>query len=114
MKIPVHYEPCDAHQPGALVMLNRHYANKDVSCYNWKVWLRIRDRWMKDQEVVYGKANLTCAICGKTHLDPFTKDKNKIATIDHVLPVKRMPHLWREPSNFQVACYHCNMKKGCN
>lgn len=78
------------------------------------VWLRLRDKWMTQQEEIHGKVNLTCSICGKTNLDPWTKDMNKIATIDHIIPVKRAPHLWAEQSNFQITCYQCNQKKGCS
>ena len=109
------YEPSDAHQAASLVMLNRSCANKDISTYNWKIWLKIRDRWMKDQvNLVGGKENLTCAICGRKDLDPWAKDKGHLATIDHIVSVHRAPYLWNEPSNFQVTCRKCNENKGCS
>jgi 5-methylcytosine-specific restriction endonuclease McrA len=110
----VHYVPVDAHQAGSMTLLWKHYAELDNRIYNWKSWLRIRERWMRDQENLYGEANLTCSICGKNGLDPWSKDKKTLATIDHILPIGRYPHLWAETSNFQIACGRCNQKKGCN
>jgi 5-methylcytosine-specific restriction endonuclease McrA len=109
------YEPLDAHQAASLVMLNRSYASKDVSIYNWKIWLKLRDKWMKEQiKLVGGKENLTCAICGRKDLDPWTKNKSCLATIDHIVSVHRAPHLWNVPSNFQLTCRSCNEVKGCS
>lgn len=109
------YTPCDSHQAGALVYTNRFYAKLDPDRFpRWRKWLRIRDGWITEQESVYGKDNLTCAICGKTGLKGFTKTKSEIATIDHIKPVSSFPELWNNPSNFQIACYRCNQKKGCS
>jgi 5-methylcytosine-specific restriction endonuclease McrA len=33
-------------------------------------------------------------------------------TIDHILPVKRYPHLALDPANCRPACFGCNRKRG--
>lgn len=119
------YTPCDSHQAGALVYINRFYAKLDPDRFpRWRKWLRIRDGWITEQESIHGKNNLTCAICGRTGLKGFieispgklaTKTRSKEqATIDHIKPVSAFPELWNNPSNFQIACYQCNQKKGCS
>lgn len=108
------YQPCDAHQAGSLVSLERHYTklDPDRQVPNWVQWLRIRDKWMVEQENIHGKDNLTCTICGKTGLKAFTKELKFQATIDHILPVSKFPELWNRPTNFQITCVRCNQKKG--
>ncbi len=108
------YTPCNAHQAGALHYTNRLYAKEDPDRVKpkWLRWLNIRDRWMTQQEELHGDKNLTCAICGKTGLNPWGKqNKPASATIDHILPVSKFPHLQYVESNFQVACSTCNRKK---
>lgn len=112
-KATVCYDPVLACQPAALVMLNREYAKVDNTTYHWTKWLDIRKRWFKDQIKLTGCDKFVCSICGKTDLDPWSDSRKNLATIDHIIPVKRAPHLWNEPSNFQVACPNCNQKKGC-
>jgi 5-methylcytosine-specific restriction endonuclease McrA len=110
------YTPCDGHQAGALVYTSRLYAKDDPDRKfpKWLQWLKLRDKWMTAKEEKVGKGNLTCAICGKTHLSPWTKDRKKLATIDHILPVSKFNHLWNVESNFQVACFRCNQNKRNN
>ncbi len=69
------YTPCDAHQAGSLLYTNHLYAKEDPdrNLPKWVRWLRLRDKWMKKQEIVHGKGNLTCVICGKKSLDPWGK-----------------------------------------
>jgi 5-methylcytosine-specific restriction endonuclease McrA len=112
----LYYTPWDSHQAGALVYTNRLYAklDPDRAMPKWRRWLTLRDKWITEQERVYGKDNLTCSICGKTGLKGFTKNRNEMATIDHIKPVSSFPHLWDVPSNFQLACYRCIQKKGCS
>lgn len=108
------YTPCDGHQAGALLFTNRLYQklDKDRHLPRWVKWLRLRDKWFSEQETLTGKNNFTCAICGKRHLSPWTNNKKQLATIDHIKPVSIFPNLWNVPSNFQVACFKCNQKKG--
>jgi len=114
----IFYTPCDAHQAGALLYTNSLYRQIDSSKKRptkTNSWSRIRKKWMKEQETLYGKANLICSICGKQHLNPWGGDlgsnKHKLSTIDHILPISKYPHLWNIPTNFQIACYHCNTTK---
>ena len=110
----VWYVPSDAHQPGSLVELNKEYAKTDPSKYHFSVWLDLRKKWFKDLIKATGSNLFTCALCARDGLDPWSKIKRNLATIDHIIPVKKAPWLWNDPSNFQVACNHCNQKKGCN
>jgi len=116
-KKPLYYTPWDSHQAGALLYTNRLYAKLDpdrAALPKWRQWLSIRDGWITQQELIHGKDNLTCAICGKTELKGFTKTRTEMATIDHIKPVSAFPELWNVVSNFQVACYRCNQNKGCS
>ena len=108
------YTPCDSHQSAALIYTNRLYSKDDPErCLpRWKRWLKLRDKWMKKQEHIHGQGNLSCSICGKKSLDPWGKNNRPTsATIDHILPVSKYPHLWNVETNFQVACSPCNKKK---
>lgn len=107
----VHYTPSNPHQAGGLrSMWEMYWRTVPNLTSRWK---RIRRAWMKEQEKIYGKSNLTCAICGKTKLNPWAGHLNKdvLATCDHIIPFQRAPHLWDDPNNFQIACLKCNSSK---
>lgn len=80
--------------------------------FHFKEWLKIRDNWFLEQQKEKNTKLFSCALCNRRGLDPFTKDKNHLATIDHIKPVSKFPDLWNCSSNFQIACYPCNTKKG--
>lgn len=107
------YNPCDPHQAGTAVWLVNRYKKEDPECRlpKWKQWLFLRNKWMRGQEAVFGKGNLTCSICGRSNLYAFTKTKSQLATVDHILPVSKFPRLWNVTTNFQIACYKCNQEK---
>lgn len=77
--------------------------------------LKIRNKWMKLQESIFGKDNLTCSICGKQHLSPRVgNNKRNLATLDHVVSIAKDGNKWNDPTNFQIACYGCNQQKDCH
>lgn len=95
----------------AYVLLVKLYHSQDRTIYRESRMTRIRNAWMKRQmKTPDEKGGLTCALCGRKGLNPHTKDKNKLATLDHIVEL-RMGGPWREPSNFQVACYTCNCRR---
>jgi 5-methylcytosine-specific restriction endonuclease McrA len=94
-----------------LVLLTREYIKADRTIYSNRRMQRIRDKWMKKMmKTPDEKGGLTCALCGKKGLLPNVKDKNKVATLDHVVDIG-VGGSWRNPENFQVACYTCNTGK---
>jgi 5-methylcytosine-specific restriction endonuclease McrA len=103
------YVPSNPHQAGVLQHFREMYW-KELPNLKGK-WRKIRRSWMKTQETIYGKGNLTCAICGKSNLDPWSRDKINLATCDHIRPFSKAPHLWDDVNNFQVACHKCNSVK---
>ncbi len=109
------YTPCNPHQAGALLYTNNQYTKLDPErrIPKWIQWLKVRNNWFS-QQINLGHKQFNCIICGKTNLNPWTKNKNQLATIDHIKPVSVYPRLWNDPSNFQVTCYNCNQKKGCD
>jgi 5-methylcytosine-specific restriction endonuclease McrA len=85
--------------PAALYLLRRKYAS--ISYYL---------RWEKYRKEYLATQNLTCHYCKQTNLKIKSKDPKELATIDHVVP--RALGGKNEPSNYVVACQHCNEKKG--
>lgn len=76
------------------------------ACFNMK--------FLKDKQLDYGP--LWCVYCGKEELKIYGfQDKKRfdnMATVDHVIPRSRAPHLAKDKKNMRVACWHCNRKKG--
>ena len=108
---PVLYSDPPISSPAALVLLNKQLFSKDRTIYRNNKMSRLRDRWMKLQlKKPDAKGGLTCAICGKLGLNPFTSDKNMLATLDHIIPLNQNG-VWNDTNNFQVACFHCNCNR---
>jgi 5-methylcytosine-specific restriction endonuclease McrA len=107
----ISYQPEYPADPAGLVLLSRQLQNQDNSRYTDLKMLKLRHRWMKQQESIHGEENLVCYICGKEHLSPWTKKKNKLATLDHVIPIAKAHNRWNDPTNFQIACFTCNSLK---
>lgn len=102
---------------GALIKLKHFYQQIDDSYrqndLSYKVWLRFRNRWLKQQKKLHKK--LTCYFCGESNLNPncnsplITHKKQK-ATIDHLIPTSKGGKKFDE-RNLVVACYCCNERK---
>lgn len=80
--------------------------------YYYKKWLRVRDEYLRTLLETYGI--LWCEYCG-TYVY-LIKNKNpnmtnKVATIDHYVPLAQGGALYAE-SNFAVSCWPCNRKFG--
>lgn len=96
----------------ALALLTRHYFILDKSIYSERRMQRVRDRWMKEQmKTPDSKGGLTCVLCGRKGLNPFTNNTNKLATLDHIIELKHGGS-WNDSTNFRVACYQCNQMRG--
>lgn len=108
----VHVEEPDVTSPAALALLTKKLFLEDKSVYTEKRMGKIRNRWFKERmKHLDSKGGLTCAICGKQGLQPFDcKSKKKLATLDHVVDL-HFNGAWKDPANFQVACYRCNTRK---
>jgi hypothetical protein len=52
-----------------------------------------------------------CEYCGASKLDPFVKNRNKLATLDHIHPISKDGEIFNL-ENLTVACYKCNCSKG--
>jgi 5-methylcytosine-specific restriction endonuclease McrA len=107
----VHVQNPPIDSPAHLALLAKHYTEQDKTIYSESRMGRIRRQWMKNL-MKTAKYGLTCSICGRTGLDPYSKDpfRRDLATLDHIKDIKD-GGAWRDPSNFQVACYQCNQKK---
>ena len=109
----VHVQTPSIDSPAHLVLLAKHYSEQDSSIYTESRMSRIRKRWMKALLKTVGEGEgLTCAICGRTGLDPHSKDpyRRDLATLDHIIDIG-LNGAWNDPTNFQVACYQCNQRK---
>jgi 5-methylcytosine-specific restriction endonuclease McrA len=94
-----------------LVLLTREYIKADRTLYTNRRMQRLRDSFMKKMlKTPDEKGGLTCALCGRKGLLVKTKDKNKLATLDHIIDIGDGGS-WRSSNNFQVACYPCNVRK---
>lgn len=107
----VHIGNPDVTSPASLALLAKKLYTLDRTIYSDFRMKRLRDKWMKIQmKTPDEEGGLTCAICGKKGLHPFTKDEKKRATLDHVHDIG-LGGNWNDPLNFQVACYECNSRK---
>lgn len=99
----------------ALILLNRKLFSMDKSIYSPSRMQRIRNKWMKKQleNNKDSKGGLTCSKCNRKGLDPFTRNKNKLAVLDHKIEINSNGP-WNDPNNFQILCYRCNCLKQIN
>lgn len=71
-------------------------------------WLRFRlqllTTWLAE------RGDLVCHYCGKPHLLIEDYDVNKVATLDHVMPLAKGGARY-DVDNLVVACSPCNAKK---
>jgi len=111
----VHIADPDITTAAALALLAKKYCAEDKSIYTEYRMHRIRNRWMKEQLKVARDelGGLTCAICGKKGLNPWTSDIDNRAVLDHIIEITAGGS-WSNPSNFQVACDFCNSIKNDN
>ena len=71
------------HDPSNLLLLNRGLSSKDNTKYNHGKIRRIRNRWVKQQVSLSINTGLICQICGQSDLDPWSKNKQTLATLKH-------------------------------
>lgn len=93
----------------ALVMLMKYYAKLDKTIFNPFKWLDFRRKYLTELKKKNG--TIKCHYCPKDNLQIETKDKARLATIDHVHPVSKGGALF-DLDNLVPACYSCNMNKG--
>lgn len=108
----VHVEEPHIRSSAALVLLAKKYFVLDKSIYTERRMHKLRNRWMKLQmkTSMDEMGGLTCQICGRKGLNPWTPDIHKKAVLDHCIEIAGGGD-WRDPSNFQVLCNKCNDKK---
>lgn len=63
---------------------------------------RVSRDWKKRRLEILARDNYTCYYCGNG-------DAN---TVDHLIPIKKDPHLAMEPANLVACCSKCNSAKG--
>ena len=108
----VHVEDPPITSPAQLVLLAKQYFTQDKSIYTEFRMHKIRNKWMKEQmrEHLDEMSGLTCAICRRKGLNPWTKDVKKRVVLDHIIEISQNGP-WDDPNNFQVLCDQCNRKK---
>jgi 5-methylcytosine-specific restriction endonuclease McrA len=62
---------------------------------------RVSRDWKKRRLEILARDNYVCYYCG-----------NDANTVDHLISIKKDPHLAMEPSNLVACCSRCNSKKG--
>ena len=107
-----HVEFPDPQSPAALAALCKQYAKaQKKEPPHFVVWLRFRKKYfsfLKSLGPLF--STFTCQYCGKEHLDPHTKEKSKLATLDHIIPLAAGGPEY-DITNIAIACFHCNNKK---
>ena len=100
----IYIENPDVTTHAAKILLRNIYREDNI-----KYWLEVRRNYLNKFE------KLTCVYCGKTDLklDGNKYPLKQVATIDHVVPLSKGGAMYDE-SNFVVACYKCNQRKGSN
>lgn len=72
-------------------------------------WMKFRHEYLTAKEK---EGPLTCAYCNKTNLIAYTQDTQRLATVDHIVPIARGGQRF-DVNNLCVACESCNRRKGC-
>lgn len=103
------YDEPNIQSPAALALLVKRLTTEDTTVWNSTKWLKFRVEYLHNICKIFG--HIDCHYCPKTHLKIETKDKNKLATIDHVIPLSKGGEMWNL-DNLVPACYTCNMRKG--
>ena len=108
----VHIQDPPINSAAHLCLLAKKYSSQDKDVYTHSRMHKRRNRWMKRQmkEHLDELGGLTCAICGKKGLQPWTNDVSKRAVLDHKTEIF-LGGPWNDPSNFQVLCDRCNGQK---
>ncbi len=107
----VHIKNPPLTSPAQLVFLAKKYFPLDKTIYSEYRMHKIRKRWMKMQmKTPDEEGGLTCAICGRKGLQPWTNDINRRAELDHIVEICNNGS-WNDPANFQVLCHQCNDQK---
>lgn len=108
----VHVKEPHIRSAAALVLLAKKYFVLDKSIYTERRMHRLRNRWMRLQLKTSRdeEGGLTCAICGRKGLNPFSRIEKQLAVLDHIVEICQNGS-WHDPSNFQVSCYRCNDRK---
>jgi 5-methylcytosine-specific restriction endonuclease McrA len=92
----------------SLILLTRHYLVLTRSHWHYRTWLIYRKqllkRWLKE----FGE--LACHYCKKGDLKINTRNEEKIATLDHVVPRAKGGTVY-DSKNLVVACLACNQSK---
>jgi len=96
----------------AMILLTRDL--RSSSGETFLIWKKYRKWLLKRARQRQG--SLICAYCGKKRLmhdsQFHTKSEyRRLATIDHVIPLSKGGHRFRE-SNLVISCWPCNQKKG--
>lgn len=98
----------DIQSPAALVLLVKKLSKKDKTLFNPFRWLAFRKKYLTKLLCILG--HIECHYCKKDNLLINTKDKDQLATLDHVIPVSKGGALW-DHRNLVPACFTCNNKK---
>lgn len=107
----VHIAEPDITSAASLALLAKKYCSEDKSIYTEYRMHRLRNKWMKAQMKSPDElGGLTCAICARKGLNPWTVDIDQRAVLDHVHEIC-LGGSWHDPANFQVLCDRCNNQK---
>ena len=108
----VHIQDPRVNSAAHLCLLTKKYLMEDKGIYTEFRMHKLRNKWMKLQMKGYldELGGLTCAICGRKGLNPWTADVNMRAVLDHIREIADGGD-WKDPENFQVLCDRCNGQK---
>ena len=108
----VHIQDPPVNSAAHLCLLAKKYSSEDKSIYTEFRMHKLRNKWMKMQmrEHLDEKNGLTCSLCKRKGLQPWTADVNMRAVLDHIHEIF-LGGDWRDPANFQVLCDRCNGQK---
>jgi 5-methylcytosine-specific restriction endonuclease McrA len=92
-----------------LKLLKSGFSMKREKSYTCYQWINFRNKWMRKYQREH--TTIKCVYCGKEHLDPWAKEEENKATIDHLIPKSKGGKVLDE-ENFVIACFKCNQDKG--
>jgi hypothetical protein len=97
----------DPQSMASLLLLQRGLHNRRNSNWLHKASRNVKRSFMK---ACFAKGEVRCYKCHIPLVQP-TKDRQvgrNIASVDHIIPIKRNPAFARDPRNFRMSCQRCN------
>ena len=100
----------DPQSMASLVLLKRGLWNRRGTHWLHKASRKAKRKYMQE---CFQKDRVICYKCKATLTQPSQENQHglNVASVDHIVPVRQNPELFRDPDNFRIACQRCNSSR---